>query len=130
MMKEREYIKASDIMDFLNSPVSGRMREAGERGELYREQPFIISVPASRIDPSYPEEDRIMVQGIIDAFFIEADRIVVVDYKTDRVDNEKILTDRYQAQLDYYESALRQLMGAEGSEKIIYSVSLAREIVI
>ncbi len=128
--KEREYIKASDIMDFLNSPVSGRMREAGERGELYREQPFIISVPASRIDPSYPEEDRIMVQGIIDAFFIEADKIVVVDYKTDRVDNEKILTDRYQAQLDYYESALRQLMGAEGSEKIIYSVSLAREIVI
>ena len=128
--KEREYIKASDIMDFLNSPVSGRMREAGERGELYREQPFIISVPASRIDPSYPEEDRIMVQGIIDAFFIEADKIVVVDYKTDRVENEKILTDRYQAQLDYYEGALRQLMGAERSEKIIYSVSLAREIVI
>ena len=125
---ERKYIKASDIIDFLRSGISGRMREAEKRGELYREQPFIISVPASRIDRTFPDEDRIMVQGIIDAFFIEDGRIVVVDYKTDSVRDDKTLIDRYQAQLDYYEGALRQLMGMESSEKIIYSVSLAKEI--
>ena len=125
---EREYIKASDIINFLNSDIAGRMNEAGKRRELYREQPFIISVPASRIDKAYPDEDRVMVQGIIDAFFIEYGKIIVVDYKTDNVKDEKILIDRYQAQLDYYESALRQLMNATGSEKVIYSVSLKKEI--
>ncbi|MCR5773847.1 MAG: UvrD-helicase domain-containing protein [Lachnospiraceae bacterium] len=128
--EERGYIKTDDISTFLSSDICRRMKEADERHELYREQPFIISVPASRIDKSYPEEDRVMVQGIIDAFFIEDGKVVVVDYKTDSVRDEQILIDRYQAQLDYYESALRQLMTADSSEKVIYSVSLGTEIAL
>ncbi|MBQ9444809.1 MAG: helicase-exonuclease AddAB subunit AddA [Lachnospiraceae bacterium] len=127
---ERGYIKASDIIDFLNTGICSRMREADSKKQLYREQPFIISVPASSIDSSYPEEDRVMVQGIIDAFFIEDGRIVVVDYKTDSVSDEKVLTDRYRKQLDYYESALCQLLGIDDSQKIIYSVSLKKEILL
>ncbi len=69
-----------------------------------------------------------MVQGIIDAFFVEGDRVVVVDYKTDSVKEAGVLIDRYQAQLDYYERALLQLTEARESEKIIYSVSLGVEI--
>lgn len=126
--KERGYIKTDDIIDFLATDICRRMREADERHELYREQPFIISVPASGIDSSYPEEDRVMVQGIIDAFFMEQDRVIVVDYKTDSVTKESTLIDRYQAQLNYYEKALMQLTGAGESEKIIYSVSLSKEI--
>ncbi len=125
---ERGYIKESDIKDFLASDICARMKSADERHELFREQPFIISVPASQIDSSYPEEDRVMVQGIIDAFFTEDGQVVVVDYKTDSVSSEQILKDRYQAQLEYYERALRQLMDIVRSEKIIYSVSLGREI--
>lgn len=52
---------------------------------LKREQPFVMSVPASEADPSYPEDETILVQGIIDAWFPEGDEIVLVDYKTDRV---------------------------------------------
>lgn len=126
--KERAYIKTKDIIDFLATKICRRMREADERHELYREQPFIISVPASKIDSSYPEEDRVMVQGIIDAFFMEQGKVIVVDYKTDSVSRESILIDRYQAQLEYYQQALMQLTEAGGSEKIIYSVSLAKEI--
>lgn len=33
------------------------------------EQPFMMSVPASEADPSYPEDETILVQGIIDAWF-------------------------------------------------------------
>ena len=126
--EERGYIRYNDISDFLKTDICRRMREAGERQELYREQPFIISVPASDIDDEYPSEDRVMVQGIIDAFFLEDGKVVVVDYKTDRVDDSRILIDRYQAQLDYYERALRQILNVSGSEKVIYSVSLSREI--
>lgn len=126
--EERSYIKTADIIDFLNTDICRRMLEAEKRHELYREQPFIISVPASDIDGSYPEEDRVMVQGIIDAFFTENGKVVVVDYKTDSVNDEKLLIDRYRAQLEYYERALRQIMDAGESEKVIYSVLLSREI--
>ena len=125
---ERGYIKTDDISGFLASDICRRMKEADSRHELYREQPFIISVPAAEVNPDYPDEDRVMVQGIIDVFFIENGKVVVVDYKTDSVHDEQTLIDRYQAQLDYYERALRQLMDARGSEKIIYSVSLCKTI--
>lgn len=62
-----------------------RMRNAFLNGTLKREQPFVMSVPASEADPSYPEDETILVQGIIDAWFPEGDEIVLVDYKTDRV---------------------------------------------
>ena len=126
--EERGYIKTSDIIGFSKSEVAGRMGEAASRHELFREQPFIISVPAKEIDKDYPDDERIMVQGIIDAFFVEGDKVVVVDYKTDSVKEAGILIDRYQAQLDYYERALLQLTEAKESEKIIYSVSLGTEI--
>lgn len=126
--EERGYIRTSDIIDFSRADIARRMGEAEARHELFREQPFIISVPAKEIDKSYPEYERIMVQGIIDAFFVEGDRVVVVDYKTDSVKEAGVLIDRYQAQLDYYERALLQLTEARESEKIIYSVSLGVEI--
>ena len=60
---------------------------------------------------------------------------MVVDYKTDAVDNAGELVRRYQTQLDYYAEALEQLSGygrsGEGlrtSEKIIYSFKLGEEI--
>ena len=127
---ERGYIRNKDISDFLSSDICKRMCEAESRKELYREQPFIISVPASEIDRNYPEDDRVMVQGIIDAFFIEKGKVVVVDYKTDSVKDRQVLIDRYQSQLDYYERAIRQLTGITNSEKVIYSVSLSEEILL
>ena len=44
--------------------------------------------------------------------------------------SSQVLTDRYQEQLNYYERALRQLMDVSLSEKVIYSVSLEKEIVL
>ncbi len=122
------FIRESDIQDFLASDIARRMHEAALGDRLYREQPFVISVKASDIDRGYPDSERVMVQGIIDAFFMEDDKVVVVDYKTDSVSDEQILIDRYQAQLDYYERALKQLLGVAKSEKVIYSVHLSKEI--
>lgn len=52
-----------------------------------------------------------LVQGIIDVYFQEEDGLVVLDYKTDRVNRAEELTERYHAQLDYYGRALEQLTG-------------------
>ena len=107
-----------------------RMRNAFLNETLKREQPFVMSVPASEADPSYPEDETILVQGIIDAWFPEGDEIVLVDYKTDRVREAGELKKRYEKQLAYYQQALERTTGKKVKEKIIYSLALDEELVL
>lgn len=71
-----------------------------------------------------------LVQGIIDVYFQEEDGLVVLDYKTDRVNRAEELTERYHAQLDYYGRALEQLTGKKVKEKVIYSFTLGETITL
>lgn len=56
----------------------------------------------------WDSDERILIQGIIDAFFEEDGKLVLVDYKTDYVENSDILIRRYEAQVRYYTRALEQ----------------------
>ncbi len=49
------------------------------------------------LDDSWNGDETVLVQGIIDAYFIEGDEIVLVDYKTDRIGQgeEQKLIERY-----------------------------------
>ena len=51
-----------------------------------------------------------------------------MDYKTDRVSDEKELAERYRVQLDYYEQALFRLTGKRVKQRLIYSFALEKEI--
>ena len=70
----------------------------------------------------------VLIQGIIDAYFEEDGEIVVLDYKTDRVQTEAELKDRYQEQLRLYTRALEQITQKKVKEQIIYSFTLGKEI--
>ena len=69
-----------------------------------------------------------MLQGIIDLYFIENDEIVLVDYKTDNLDDEKEFIKRYTTQLKYYKLALKKITGMNVKEAIIYSFKLKKSI--
>ena len=116
------------IADFMHSNIARRMIEAKSKKLLYKEQPFVISVPANKVNAEFPETETILVQGIIDVYFEEADGIVVVDYKTDQVNTREELTMRYQTQLDYYAEAIEKLTGKRVKEKWMYSFALKEEI--
>ena len=53
----------------------------------------------------------VLIQGIIDAYFEEDGEIIVLDYKTDRVQTEAELKDRYQEQLRLYTKAFDRSPG-------------------
>lgn len=126
----RESIDNRKIRTFLKSSLAKRMGRAAQLGRLRREQPFVLGLPASRLGGQFPESEQVLIQGIIDVFFEEDGRIIVADYKTDRVKAPEELITRYQVQLDYYAQALTRLTGKEVIEKIIYSFALGREIVL
>ena len=121
-------LPAGGILSFLHSELAGRMADADSRGALFREQPFVLGIEANRLNPEFPKNETVLVQGIIDAYFIENGELILVDYKTDRVFEPQELRDRYQIQLDLYEQALSRITGMKVREKLIYSISLRRVI--
>ena len=129
LLKEfREAVNPGKIAQFLESSLAARMAQAAARGRLYKEQPFVLGLPAKTLDDSFPEEETVLIQGIIDVYLEEEDGLVVADYKTDSVTRPQELINRYQVQLDYYARALEQLTGKKVREKIIYSFALAAEV--
>lgn len=130
-----EAVSESKICRFLESDSAGRMARAAQRGQLYREQPFVLGIPASRLREEFPESETVLMQGIIDVFWEEEDGIVVLDYKTDAVQLPEELVKRYHVQLDCYAQALERIYtdpvsreGRRVKEKVIYSFKLGEEI--
>ncbi|MCR5847928.1 MAG: helicase-exonuclease AddAB subunit AddA [Lachnospiraceae bacterium] len=116
------------ILRFLETDLSKRMSEASKHGKLYLEQPFVLSVAANEVNDEFPEDERILVQGVIDVYFEEDGQLILMDYKTDRVDSGEELIARYKTQLDYYAEALSRLEKKKVAEVLIYSFSLGEVI--
>ena len=114
------------IRHFLEQELAYRMWRAYEQGLLYREQPFVMGIDAKRLDQDLPEGEKVLIQGIIDVFFIEDGEIVLLDYKTDVIDTMEALWSRYGVQIQYYEEALRKLMQLPVKERILYSFYLEK----
>lgn len=110
------------IEQFVSSDVAARMAQADKRGDLFKEKPFVM------------DYEGVLVQGIIDVFWLENDKIVLLDYKTDRVNAAKELIDRYNTQLKLYADALGRIFSTDGQsiqadERLIYSFHLQQTIV-
>ena len=128
--KEAASVRIRDILHFVESALGHRMKAAALQKKLFREQPFVIARKASELEGEWQCEEDVLVQGIIDAYFIENDEIVLVDYKTDFVRNgeEQKLIDRYHVQLEDYAQALERMTGRRVKERYIYSFTLGKEI--
>ena len=126
-----EALSFKKLSAFFRSDIGRRMKNAALSGNLKREQAFVMSVSADRVDGTFDPKETVLVQGIIDAMFEEEDGIVLLDYKTDRVDEmdgERILKARYEAQLKYYAEAISRGTGKNVKESCIYSFGLQKSI--
>lgn len=121
-------VRSRDVMTFLSSDLGKRMAAAYKDGRLMREKPFMMGIPASELDSKFPDRETVLIQGIVDAWFFEGDDIVLMDYKTDRVDTEEELTERYSIQLKYYKRALEAATGKKVKEIFIYSFKFGKDI--
>lgn len=86
-----------------------------------------MGIPASEVYEGASEQ-LVLIQGIVDVYWMEDDRLVILDYKTDAVSSESQLTERYQVQLDLYAKALCKATGKKLKQKLIYSFSLQKAV--
>lgn len=124
----RKAVCIRDFLKFLQTDSGKRMQACAKQNRLFKEQPFVLGVPATDLWKEEEEGELVLVQGIIDVYFEEEDGLVVLDYKTDRVRESRELVERYHGQLNYYARALEQATGKTVKEKIIYSFTLGEEI--
>ena len=121
-------ISGEKISSFFKSDIYKRIDKSSN---VMREKKFAVLVPASRFNPSLPEElgrETVLIQGIADCVFEEDGKLIIVDYKTDRTTNEEELIERHKPQLSTYKDALEQVLGKEVTACYIYAFSLDKEI--
>lgn len=127
---EAQNIDKEKLLEYTNSQLWTELKQAKE---IHKEHPFYINIKASRIYNQINKEDDedILVQGVIDLFFIDKDdNLILVDYKTDYVQNENELIEKYKGQLDLYKEALEHSLDKKVDRMCIYSVYLNKLIEI
>ena len=128
--EEYGLLNQEKLKTFLDSPLGQLFAKAYKENTLYREQHFMQEVEYEKL---FPEDggdnvEKVILQGIIDAFIMEEDGIILVDYKTDRVKDREELRNRYQKQIDLYSEALEQILGKKVKRRVLYSFSLGEEV--
>lgn len=124
--EEAALIDMGKMKSFFADPLAERMAGADEKGLLFRERQFVLNVPAAEIRADWNPDQTVLIQGIIDAYFVENGEIVLLDYKTDYIKKQEAssLCRKYGVQLEYYKKALERLTGFSVKEKLIYSFCL------
>jgi len=130
--EEEKMISNRRIFTFLNSNIAVRMRLAEAYGHLWKETQFVVGLPAKSLYPDVESEELILLQGVIDIYFKEQGKLILLDYKTDSVleGGEELLIKRYKKQFALYQAALEQMTGEKVKEMILYSFGLGKEIQI
>lgn len=121
-----ELILPDKIAGFFMNQIAIRMSKAQREGQLFLEKPFVLGKEANEIYPEMSSTERVLIQGIVDVFFIEDGKVHVLDYKTDRVKKGEQLIGRYKTQIELYAEALAKVFEVEVGDKLIYSFALEK----
>ena len=125
---ERDAVDLAAVKKLFASPLGGAMRAAGEN--LRREFRFTLLADAADYFDGADASDQLLLQGVVDCFFVENGGITVVDYKTDRVsaDGARERAERYRGQLETYAKALERILGLPVKHCILWFLTPGVEI--
>lgn len=127
--QEAQCIRQDEIEAFFSSSLYERIKRSEN---VLREKKFSVNIPAEKIYPELKGEadETVMIQGMIDCAFEEDGKIVIIDYKTDRLTDEDAFRREYSAQIGTYKYALEQISGLSVSQTCLYSFKLSKTIEI
>lgn len=119
--EQAKVIKTDKILKFFKNSLGERVKKSSL---AKRETPFYIEIKSTDIFKELPEEiygeEKVLIQGVIDLYFEEDDGLVIVDYKTDYVDDIDKIKKKYSLQLKYYSEALERITGKKVKENYLY----------
>lgn len=126
--EESKVIPLARVQKFFQSPLYQRMKKSPK---VMREKQFNITIPAGYFNADLTGDaakEPTLMQGIVDAAFVEDGTIVVLDYKTDHVKSADELAALYTDQLHIYAYAMHEITGLEVSGLVLYSFGLGQQV--
>ena len=105
--RQAEYLDIEGVVDFFSSELGTRIRNGRE---VLREFKFSVLEKADAFVPG-TEGEAVLLQGVVDCALIEADKITIVDFKTDAVTEATVhsRTQQYVPQVTTYANALKRI---------------------
>lgn len=123
---QQQAVPVKKAAALFGSPLGRRILRAKT---VHREVRFFLEYPAAEYDPNVTDrEAMIVLQGVADCVLEEENRLILIDFKTDRVKDPAVLVQRYARQLHLYKRALEQCFDKPVAEMIIYSTELEQQI--
>ena len=107
---------------FLNNEITALFSNADK---VYKEFKISSFVDARQVF-GVNSDEKVLVQGIADCVLEINNELYLIDYKTDRVDNENELLDRYKKQISFYKYAVEKTLKKPVVSSILYSFSLGK----
>lgn len=120
---EKNAVNRQAIYEYTKSTLWQELKEAKE---IHKEEPFYINLPAKTIYKEAGEKENILVQGIIDLYYINKEnKLILVDFKTDHIQKgeEYKLEEKYKVQLELYKQALEEALHKKVEKAMIYALS-------
>ena len=78
---EAKSVNTQILYNYTKSKLWNELKQAKE---IHKEEPFYININANTIFDDAEDDETILVQGIIDLYYIDKDgKLYIVDYKTD-----------------------------------------------
>jgi len=128
--EECQVLEVDKVLELLNHPVWQHVKEADE---VHKETAFVLGIDANIFIEDANEipltaqdrhDDFVMVQGIVDIFFVKDGSVTIIDYKTDYIEkgNEQLLVLRYEEQLKLYRQAIERATNLPVVKCYIYAL--------
>ena len=139
--QEAQVVDIAKLEKFFDSMLGQRLLKADR---ILREVPFNLDIRATDVyrdlDGEVYGEETVLLQGVIDCCFEEDGKMILVDYKTDRVKQREgsfaseqedgpparpdeeidIIKEKYRSQIEYYAFALERITDKPVTEKYLY----------
>jgi len=119
--EQREAIDVKAIAAFFTSPLGRRVLKAEQ---VKREVPFTLALPAGDVfaDLAGNCDEKVLVQGVIDCLINEEDGFVILDFKNDAAEPDRIeeIVNRYREQLNLYSMAVERIFHRPVKERYLY----------
>lgn len=121
--EQAQAVEIPRVRKFFAGPLGQRVLKSPR---VEKEKRFTAQIPAGLAAPGLEEKTRenVILQGAVDCVFEEGERIHIIDFKTDRVEEMEELWERYETQLRLYARAMEQITGKPVGELFLYSTWL------
>ena len=127
-----EKINVSSILKFFDSDLGKLLRDS--KNTVMREWPFTYAVPAVDLYPDLRNcgDEKIIIQGIVDMVVKTPGGIVIIDFKTDRIDSAGLQqrSEHYVPQLKWYGRAAGEILKARTVSGYLYFLTAGMPVKI